>query len=214
MKTTTNYSFNVIELTDSPPDIGVESANWNVLDAKLKEIEDGGVSVTDSLESTSIVDALSANQGKVLKGLVDELGTSKAESSDLSLHTSNSDIHVTVAEKASLISNKLTIIDSSAAPFFLVSGSHVFANDLDALIFYLPTVAANEYSEIHILADLRNPATNALCFFYDPSIDEYNSNIVSWQTAYGLTVGNVYEMVIRRYGTSSNWIGNITQINY
>lgn len=37
------------------------------------------INVIDNLESSSITDALSANQGRVLKGLIDELGSSGEE---------------------------------------------------------------------------------------------------------------------------------------
>lgn len=39
---TTNYNLHKIDLTDAPPDITVLNGNWDILDAKIKEIEEGG----------------------------------------------------------------------------------------------------------------------------------------------------------------------------
>lgn len=40
--TTTNYGFVKPELTDAPPDITVMNENWDKLDTKIKELDEGG----------------------------------------------------------------------------------------------------------------------------------------------------------------------------
>jgi len=75
MKYTENYNLKKPELSDiaNVLDFG---ENFDVIDEKLKELEDGmgtEIEIVDNLESTATNKALSANQGRVLKGMIQEV---------------------------------------------------------------------------------------------------------------------------------------------
>ena len=67
-----------------------DKTKWNKVDNKIDKTD-----IVDNLTSTDTNKPLSANQGKILKG---EIGL-KANATDLTTHTSDTDIHITTSER-------------------------------------------------------------------------------------------------------------------
>ena len=90
-----------------------DKTKWNKVDNKIDK-----TNIVDNLTSTNTDKPLSANQGKVLKGEVDL----KANSTDLTSHTSNTNTHITTNERTkwNKVDNKIdktditTTIDSAS----------------------------------------------------------------------------------------------------
>lgn len=109
---------NKTDLTSHTSDTSIhvttyDKTKWNKVDNKIDKTD-----IVDNLTSTNTDKPLSANQGKVLN---DKIGL-KANTTDLTTHTSNTGIHVTTAERTkwNKVDNKVdktditTTIDSSS----------------------------------------------------------------------------------------------------
>ena len=95
IKNSLDKKANTTDLTAHTSDTSIhvttsDKTKWNKVDNKIDKTD-----IVDNLTSTDTNKPLSANQGKILKG---EVGL-KANATDLTAHTGNTDIHITTAER-------------------------------------------------------------------------------------------------------------------
>ena len=120
-----------------------DKTKWNKVDNKIDKID-----IIDNLTSTNTDKPLSAKQGKALK---DEIGL-KANTTDLTSHTSNTGIHITPSERTKWndVDNKVnktditTSIDISSTDAQVPSAKAVYDKILDS-----KKVIAKGFSDIN-----------------------------------------------------------------
>ena len=120
-----------------------DKTKWNKVDNKIDKID-----IIDNLTSTNTDKPLSAKQGKALK---DEIGL-KANTTDLTSHTSNTGIHITPSERTKWndVDNKVnktditTSIDISSTDAQVPSAKAVYDKILDS-----KKVIAKSFSDIN-----------------------------------------------------------------
>ena len=97
--------------------------------AAIEDVTTDKVSVSDIIDNltTNVSNKpLSAAQGVKLKTLIDDIDVGKANASELTAHTGNSDIHVTAAEKAAWNKNALpSVSPSDSGKILMVNSSGV-----------------------------------------------------------------------------------------
>lgn len=183
----------------------------------IEQITTGKVSVTDIINNltTNVSDKpLSAAQGVVLKGLIDALQTavnSKAASTDLTAHTGNSTVHITVAERTAWNKNTTDIesLSEEIADLNIPTKTSELANDSNFATMeeVNAEISSDEYKQ-SLVAILTNSYTNLL---NDPRVVHkkglyFSNSGQTWKTYagnYGLIVPidpNVTQNIIRFRG--------------